>query len=85
MYRSTKVDRSYLEAGFQPGDFIVFGKETRGLPEELLAANPDTSMEVLDVDDIKAIARESFSLIANQGCFCGEAFIFCKCSPLSLH
>ena len=30
------------------------------------------------IDDdrvIKAIARESFSLIANQGCFCGEAFL----------
>ncbi len=45
-YLSTKVDRSYLEAGFQPGDFIVFGKETRGLPEELLAANPDTSFTI---------------------------------------
>ena len=35
-YLSTKAARSYLEAGFQPGDFIVFGKETKGLPEELL-------------------------------------------------
>ena len=45
-YLSTKVDRSYLEIRFTPGDFIVFGKETKGLPVELLAANPDTSITI---------------------------------------
>ena len=45
-YLSTKVTRSYLNAGFQPGDYIVFGKETKGLPEELLLANPDTSFTI---------------------------------------
>lgn len=45
-YLSTKVKRSYLEAGFQPGDYIVFGKETKGLPEELLQANPETSFTI---------------------------------------
>ncbi len=45
-YLSTKVARSYLQAGFKAGDFIVFGKETKGLPEELLAANPDTSITI---------------------------------------
>ncbi len=45
-YLSTKVGRSYLDAGFQPGDYIVLGKETRGLPEELLSANPETSFTI---------------------------------------
>lgn len=45
-YLSTRVTRSYLDAGFQPGDYIVFGKETKGLPEELLQANPDTSFTI---------------------------------------
>lgn len=45
-YLSTKARRSYLDAGFQPGDYIVFGKETKGLPEELLLANPDTSFTI---------------------------------------
>ena len=45
-YLTTKTARTYLDVRFQPGDFIVFGKETKGLPEELLAANPDTSITI---------------------------------------
>ena len=33
---TTKSDRPYYDADFQPGDFLVFGRETRGLPESLL-------------------------------------------------
>jgi tRNA (cytidine/uridine-2'-O-)-methyltransferase len=39
-FLTTKSDRPYYEVGFQPGDFLVFGRETRGLPEALLASNP---------------------------------------------
>jgi formate hydrogenlyase transcriptional activator len=36
---------------------------------------PVSSIDVLDVADIEGIAKESFALISNPGCFCGEAFI----------
>ncbi len=36
-YASTKAPRSYTAAEYRDGDFLVFGKETRGLPENLLA------------------------------------------------
>lgn len=45
-YLSTKVTRSYLQAGFQAGDYIVFGKETKGLPQELLVANSGTAITI---------------------------------------
>ena len=33
---TTKAERAYTEAEFRAGDYLVFGKETRGLEEELL-------------------------------------------------
>ena len=33
---SASASRSYLEAGFEPGDALVFGRESVGLPPELL-------------------------------------------------
>ena len=35
-YFSKKATRLYTDASFQPGDALVFGPETRGLPEPLL-------------------------------------------------
>ena len=34
---TTKAPRSYAEAAFSPDCWLLFGKETRGLPEDLLA------------------------------------------------
>ena len=36
-YATTKAPRSYCEAAYRDGDFLFFGRESRGLPEELLA------------------------------------------------
>jgi tRNA (cytidine/uridine-2'-O-)-methyltransferase len=38
---SSEGQRSYLDADFQPGDALVFGKESVGLPRELLRAHPE--------------------------------------------
>jgi tRNA (cytidine/uridine-2'-O-)-methyltransferase len=46
IYTSKKAVKSYVEMAFREGDFIVFGKETRGLPDALLAANPHTSVRI---------------------------------------
>jgi tRNA (cytidine/uridine-2'-O-)-methyltransferase len=31
-----KTDRPYTEAEFKPGDFLIFGKETKGLPDDII-------------------------------------------------
>ena len=36
---TTKSKRAYWDVKFEPGDFLVFGRETKGLPEPVLAAN----------------------------------------------
>ena len=38
-FLTTKASRSYLDAEFYAGDFLVFGRETKGLPETLLKEN----------------------------------------------
>jgi tRNA (cytidine/uridine-2'-O-)-methyltransferase len=38
-YFTTKAKNSYTTARYQRGDFLVFGRETKGLPESLLHAN----------------------------------------------
>ncbi len=35
-FATTKTDRPYFEADFKEGDFIFFGSETAGIPEDIL-------------------------------------------------
>ena len=45
-YFTTKTDRCYWDATFLDGDYLVYGRETKGLPESLLAANRDRCLTV---------------------------------------
>jgi len=54
-YLSTKVSRPYTEARYKEDDFIVFGPETRGLPEEILVANQDTALTIPMFGDVRSI------------------------------
>jgi tRNA (cytidine/uridine-2'-O-)-methyltransferase len=40
-YTSKKAQQSYVDVNFEPEDFLVFGKETLGLPEDLLETEKD--------------------------------------------
>jgi tRNA (cytidine/uridine-2'-O-)-methyltransferase len=46
VYLTTKADRFYTDWTFHPEDCLVFGRETRGLPEELLHANWDNCLKI---------------------------------------
>lgn len=45
-YTSKKATRPYTDADFTAGDFLVFGKETLGLPEELLQQEGDHALRI---------------------------------------
>jgi tRNA (cytidine/uridine-2'-O-)-methyltransferase len=45
-YLTTKSDRPYHAVQFLPGDFLVFGRETKGLPETLLRAHPNELLTI---------------------------------------
>ena len=46
LYTSKKAAQSYLDMRFLAGDFIVFGKETKGLPDELIEAHPESAIRI---------------------------------------
>ena len=45
-FLTTKSKRAYYDVQFRAGDFLVFGRETKGLPESLLAAHPDDLLTI---------------------------------------
>ena len=45
-YLTTKTKNLYTNKEYKDGDFFVFGPETRGLPEDLLAKNADTAVTI---------------------------------------
>lgn len=45
-FLTTKASRSYTEARFEPNDFLVFGRETKGLPESLLRENAERCLTI---------------------------------------
>lgn len=54
-YFSTKAKRKYTDVKYSDDVWIMFGKETRGLPEELLFANPDTCVRIPMRDDLRSL------------------------------
>ena len=45
-FLTTKAQRPYHTVNFRTGDFLVFGRETKGLPHKLLAANADDCITI---------------------------------------
>ncbi|NLT57883.1 MAG: tRNA (cytidine(34)-2'-O)-methyltransferase [Clostridiales bacterium] len=45
-YFSTKAAQGHTEARYQPGDYLVFGPESRGLPEPLLLENRTRTLRI---------------------------------------
>ena len=45
-YLTTKTQNFYTDVKFQNGDFLVFGPETRGLPEDLIFSKGNNSITI---------------------------------------
>jgi tRNA (cytidine/uridine-2'-O-)-methyltransferase len=43
---STKAPRCYTEAEFHDGDYLFFGKETKGLPEDFLEEHRESCVKI---------------------------------------
>lgn len=45
-YASTKAHLVYTDAAYGPDDFIMFGNESRGIPEEILVKHPESCIRI---------------------------------------
>ena len=63
-YFSTKAPKAYTEIRYPEEVFIMFGKESRGLPEELLYDNPDKCVRIPMLNDLRSLNLSNSVAIA---------------------
>lgn len=85
-YLTTKAKHAYTDIAFQDGDYFLFGKETRGLPESLLMAHPERCIRIpmregarsmnlsnsVAVTVFEALRQTGFARLQEAGRFPGE-------------
>ena len=54
-YSTTKGINTYSEVSYKDDDFILFGKETKGLPEELLIQNKENCIRIPMIDEARSL------------------------------
>lgn len=54
-YATTKATKTYAEADFKDGDYIMFGKESAGIPEELLVEAPERCIRIPMIQDQRSL------------------------------
>lgn len=52
---TTKAERIYTEVEYTPDCFIMFGKESAGIPEEILIENPDKCIRIPMIGDTRSL------------------------------
>ncbi|MBT8038137.1 MAG: tRNA (cytidine(34)-2'-O)-methyltransferase [Verrucomicrobiae bacterium] len=68
-FLTTKTDRPHWDAEFSDGDYLVFGCETKGLPESLLAKHPEHCLTI----PMKKGSTRSLNLATSVGIVLYEA------------
>ena len=63
-YFTTKAPRSYAEVSYEDEVYVMFGKETRGLPEELLYENRESCVRIPMRDTLRSLNLSNSVAIA---------------------
>lgn len=52
---TTKAHKTYTEVSYEPDCYIMFGKESAGIPEEILVDHEDTCLRIPMIGDIRSL------------------------------
>ena len=63
-YFTTKGRHTHSDISYPDNCYLLFGKETKGLPEELLIKNPDTCVRIPMQYDIRSLNLSNAAAIA---------------------
>ena len=63
-YLTTKAHRAVSDAEFREGDFLMFGRESAGIPEEILAADPEHCIRIPMAEGERSLNLASSCAIA---------------------
>lgn len=54
-YATTKAKHTYTEVNYEPDCYIMFGKESGGIPEEILVEHPEECIRIPMLDSIRSL------------------------------
>jgi len=54
-YATTKAQKRYTDVKFGPDDYIMFGKESAGIPEEILAKHKEECIRIPMLSEIRSL------------------------------
>ena len=66
-YATTKAHKTYADADYKPGDYIMFGKESAGIPEEILVRNEEACIRIPMKEEYRSLnLSNSVAVIAYE-------------------
>lgn len=54
-YVTTKGKHVYSDVAYEPGSYLMFGKESGGIPEEILKAHPESCVRIPMLDGARSL------------------------------
>lgn len=79
-FLSTKSQKNYSQAEFRDGDYLIFGRETKGLPEDLLRHRYDRCLRIPMADDARSLNLSNAVAIVVYEALRQEGFTHLKTS-----
>lgn len=65
---TTKVKKTFYEIKYQPGDWFVFGKETKGLDPEIIKSYPQQALTIPQLGPVRSLnLATAVAIVAYEG------------------